>query len=67
MAMSRFDPFTDLAASWQRDIEKMFRGLGESFGGFGAMPGRMAEWLPATDIFTRGEDLVIRLEKGQVE
>jgi HSP20 family protein len=61
-SMHRWDPITDLAASWQRDIERMFRGLGESFGGIRGSSGSMAEWMPAADILTRGDDLVIRFE-----
>ena len=58
----RADPFTDLAASWQRDIDRMFRSIAESFGGSGGMTARRADWLPAADVLTRGDDLVIRLE-----
>jgi HSP20 family protein len=57
----RSDPFNDLAASWQRDIDRMFRSLAESFGP-GGMAARRAEWLPAADVLTRGDDLVIRVE-----
>ena len=57
----RADPFTDLAASWQRDIDRMFRSLAESFGSGGTMA-RRSEWLPAADVLTRGDDLVIRVE-----
>lgn len=57
----RADPFTDLAASWQRDIDRMFRSLAESFGS-GGMAARRTEWLPAADVLTRGDDLVIRVE-----
>ena len=58
----RADPFTDLAASWQRDIDRMFRSLAESFGSGGTMAHR-SEWLPAADVLTRGDDLVIRVEQ----
>jgi HSP20 family protein len=57
----RADPFTDLAASWQRDIDRMFRSLAESFGA-GGMTARRTEWLPAADVLTKGDDLVIRVE-----
>jgi HSP20 family protein len=57
----RADPFTDLAASWQRDIDRMFRSLAESFGS-GGISARRTEWLPAADVLTRGDDLVIRVE-----
>jgi HSP20 family molecular chaperone IbpA len=60
--MARRDPFSDLTASWQRDIERMFQGLTESFGGFGGMASQKSGWLPATDILTKGDDLVIRVE-----
>jgi HSP20 family protein len=56
------DPSAELAASWQRDIERMFRSIAESFGGLENVTGRRSEWLPAADILTRGDDLVIRLE-----
>jgi HSP20 family protein len=58
----RSEPFTDLAASWQRDIDRMFRSLAESFGGLGGTSDRRVDWLPAVDVLTRGEDLVIRTE-----
>lgn len=58
----RSEPFTDLAASWQRDIDRMFRSLAESFGGLGGVSDRRVDWLPAVDVLTRGEDLVIRTE-----
>ena len=57
----RADPFTDLAASWQRDIDRMFRSLADSFGS-GGMAARRTEWLPAADVLRRGDDLVIRVE-----
>jgi HSP20 family protein len=57
----RADPFTDLAASWQRDIDRMFRSLAESFGS-GGIAARRTEWLPAADVLTKGDDLVIRVE-----
>ena len=57
----RADPFTDLATLWQRDIDRMFRSLAESFGS-GGMATRRTEWLPAADVLTRGDDLVIRVE-----
>jgi hypothetical protein len=53
----RADPFTDLAASWQRDIDRMFRSLAESFGA-GGITARRTEWLPAADVLTKGDDLV---------
>lgn len=57
----RWDPFTDIAVSWQKDIDRMFRGLAESFGTTRAADQRV-DWLPAADVLTKGEDLVIRLE-----
>jgi HSP20 family protein len=57
----RADPFTDLAASWQRDIDRMSRSLAESFGA-GGITARRTEWLPAADVLTKGDDLVIRVE-----
>ncbi len=57
----RADPFTDLAASWQRDIDRMFRSLAESFGSGGTMA-RRSEWLPWADVLARGDDLVTRVE-----
>ena len=58
----RRDPFTDLATSWQRDIDQMFRSLTASLGGFGGMMSQRADWMPSADVLTRGDDLVIRLE-----
>ena len=52
----RADPFTDLAASWQRDIDRMFRSLAESFGA-GGMAARRTEWLPAADVLTQVETI----------
>jgi HSP20 family protein len=57
----RWDPFTDIAVSWQKDIDRMFRGLAESFGTTRGSDQRV-DWLPAADVLTKGEDLVIRLE-----
>jgi HSP20 family protein len=58
--MVRWDPFTDLAASWKRDIERMFRSLGSPFGE--TIPSAPDRWIPPADVLTRGDDLVIRLE-----
>jgi HSP20 family protein len=59
--LARSDPFTDLAASWQRDIERIFQSL-EGLGGRGNGRGDRGAWLPATDVLTRGDDLVVRVE-----
>jgi HSP20 family protein len=61
-SLVRRDPFTDLATSWQRDIERMFRSVAESMGGPENVPSRKAEWLPSTDVLVKGDDLVFRLE-----
>jgi HSP20 family protein len=59
--LDRRDPFTDLATSWQRDIDRMFRGLAETFPAFETLS-RRSEWMPTADVLTRGDDIVIRLE-----
>ena len=58
----RRDPFTDLAASFQRDIEHMFRSAAENFGGLETVATSRVEWMPAADVLTRGDDIVFRLE-----
>jgi len=60
--LDRRDPFTDLATSWQRDIDRMFRGLAETFPVLGDLSVRRSEWMPSADVLTRGDDVVIRLE-----
>ena len=51
-SLVRWDPFTDLASFWQRDINRLFGGRTRG----------KSEWLPAADVLTKGDDLVIRLE-----
>jgi HSP20 family protein len=60
--IARWEPFNDLATSWQRDIDRVFRSLAESFGGTEMPVLEQADWMPPTDVLTRGEDLVIRIE-----
>jgi len=60
-ALDRMEPFSSVASSWQRDIDRMFRSLAESFGG-GSLASRRTDWMPAADVLTRGDDVVIRIE-----
>jgi HSP20 family protein len=59
-ALDRMEPFSSVASSWQRDIDRMFRSLAESFGG-GSLA-RRTDWMPAADVLTHGDDVVIRIE-----
>jgi HSP20 family protein len=56
----RWEPLNDLASFRQQDIDRVFRTLAESLSGFGSIEG--ADWVPSTDVLTRGNDLVIRME-----
>jgi HSP20 family protein len=60
-ALDRMEPFSSVASSWQRDIDRMFRSLAESFGG-GSLASRRTEWIPAADVLRHGDDVVIRIE-----
>src|SRR5918998_790198 len=67
MSMVRRDAFSDLTTSWQRDIERLFRSVAESLGGSEGIPARTAEWIPAIDVVTRGDDLVVRLDMPGID
>ncbi len=66
-ALVRWDPWEELAA-FERQIERLFR---DTFGSLErlapVLPARPREWIPACDVFTRGEDLVARFELPGVD
>ena len=51
-----------MTGSWHRDWQQMLRNFAETFGGLEDVTARGSEWLPAADVLTKGEDLLIRLE-----
>lgn len=64
MAIQRWDPFAGLGTV-ERDLDRMWSRM------FMPMPQRRGEaavWAPTTDVLTRGEDMVVRVElPGVVE
>lgn len=59
----RRDPLTEMmSGSWPRDIQQMMRSFAETFGGMESVTARASDWMPAADVFTRGDDYVIRME-----
>ena len=57
----RRDPFFDMTTPWQRDIDRIFRSVADQFGRMD-LSTRQVEWLPAADVLSSGDDMVIRLE-----
>ena len=57
----RRDTFADLVASLRRDLE-MFRSAAEPFGGLETITAQKSDWLPAADVLTKGDDLILRME-----
>ena len=62
-SLVRWDPFRDLF-TLQRDMDRLFSGMGYTPSMMTTAPGRTTTLptLPAMDVFTRGEDMVVRAE-----